>query len=128
MKENSTNLNTAEDFYDCALEQMALGNSTSAIENFRAALAADPNYLDAMHGLVRALQDSQDYDAALATAQQLIALAPDDVLAHTSLSILYQHMGLVPEAEAAALKAKVLGWKHQLNSTAESNKSDEADD
>jgi hypothetical protein len=36
------------------------------------------------------------------------------VLAHTSLSILYQKKGLVPEAEAEANKARILGWKHQL--------------
>jgi hypothetical protein len=39
---------------------------------------------------------------------------PEDVLVHTRLSILYQHKGMVPEAEAEALKAKLLGWKHQL--------------
>jgi hypothetical protein len=39
---------------------------------------------------------------------------PDDVLAHTSLSILYQKKGMVPEAEAEANKARVLGWKQQL--------------
>ena len=38
----------------------------------------------------------------------------DDVLAHTSLSILYQRKGMVPEAEAEAAKARVLGWKQQL--------------
>jgi hypothetical protein len=36
------------------------------------------------------------------------------VLAYTSLSILYQRKGLIEEAEAAALKAKLLGWKQQL--------------
>jgi hypothetical protein len=36
------------------------------------------------------------------------------VLAHTSLSILYQHKGMIPEAEAESLKAKLLSWKIQL--------------
>jgi len=35
-------------------------------------------------------------------------------LAHTSLSILYQKKGMVPEAEAEANKARILGWKQQL--------------
>jgi len=39
---------------------------------------------------------------------------PDDILAHTSLSILYQKKGMVPEAEAEGNKARVLGWKQQL--------------
>jgi len=32
----------------------------------------------------------------------------------TSLSILYQKKGMVPEAEAEGNKARVLGWKQQL--------------
>jgi hypothetical protein len=36
------------------------------------------------------------------------------VLAHTSLSILYQHKGMIAEAEAEALQAKLLGWKKHL--------------
>lgn len=34
---------------------------------------------------------------------------PDDILAHTSLSILYQKKRMVPEAEAEGNKARVLG-------------------
>jgi len=47
-------------------------------------------------------------------AHRITELDPDDVLAHTSLSILYQRKGMVPEAEAEANKARVLGWKQQL--------------
>jgi len=67
-----------------------------------------------MHGLIRALQETGELDAAIAVAQQLLQLDPDEVLAHTSLSILFQHKGMIAEAEAEALKAKLLGWKHQL--------------
>jgi Tfp pilus assembly protein PilF len=47
-------------------------------------------------------------------AQQITELDPDDVLAHTSLSVLYQKKGMIPEAEAEGAKARVLGWKQQL--------------
>jgi hypothetical protein len=36
------------------------------------------------------------------------------VLAHTTLSILYQKKGMVAEAEAEANKARIMGWKQQL--------------
>jgi hypothetical protein len=39
---------------------------------------------------------------------------PDEILAHTSLSILHQKKGTVPEAEAEIKKARALGWKQQL--------------
>jgi Flp pilus assembly protein TadD len=64
--------------------------------------------------LARVLQDTEQYDRAIAVAGRIAALDPDDVLAHTSLSILYQRKGMVPEAEAEAAKARVLGWKQQL--------------
>jgi Flp pilus assembly protein TadD len=44
----------------------------------------------------------------------LIVLTPDDPLAHTALSIALQHAGHVPQAEAAAGRARVLEWKRQL--------------
>ncbi len=104
----------AEHKYHEALDLVASGDSSAAASSFREALALDPDLLDAMHGLIRALQDAADYDQAIAVATELIARDPNDPLAHTSLSILYQHKGMVPEAEAEALKAKLLGWKLAL--------------
>jgi Flp pilus assembly protein TadD len=103
----------AETVYDEAIDLVANGDPAAA-NKFREALALDPNLLDAMHGLIRALQDSGEFDQAIVVARELILRSPDDPLAHTSLSILYQHKGMIPEAEAEALKAKLLGWKLEL--------------
>lgn len=105
----------AEELYHEALDRLAEGDAAGAAERLRRCLALDPSMIDARHGLVRALQDAGDLDAALAEAQGLIQLDPDDVLAHTSLSILYQHKGMIAEAEAEALRAKLLGWKKHLH-------------
>jgi Flp pilus assembly protein TadD len=105
---------TAEEFYHQALDRLAEGDAAAAAEGLRRCLAEDPGMLDAMHGLIRALQELGDFDGAIAVAHRLLELDPDEVLAHTSLSILYQHKGMVPEAEAEALKAKLLGWKKHL--------------
>jgi Flp pilus assembly protein TadD len=67
-----------------------------------------------MHGLARVYQDTEQFDQAIEVAKRIAELDPDDVLAHTSLSILYQRKGMVPEAEAEANKARILGWKQQL--------------
>jgi tetratricopeptide (TPR) repeat protein len=80
----------AEQKYHEALDLVAAGDPSAAASGFREALALDPDLLDAMHGLIRALQDATDYDQALAVAIELIARDPNDPLAHTSLSILYQ--------------------------------------
>jgi tetratricopeptide (TPR) repeat protein len=104
----------AEDHYYAALDLMANGQLEQAVAAFRESLAADPTFTEVMHGLARALQDLQRYDEAIEVALRLAELEPDDVLAHTSLSVLYQKKGMIPEAEAEGAKARVLGWKQQL--------------
>ncbi len=104
----------AEVRYHEAVDSLATGDLPTAIAGFRASLAADPEYIDSAHGLIHALKDAGQLDEAVAIAQNLIATHPDDVLAHTSLSILHQRQGNIPEAEAAATRAKLLGWKIQL--------------
>lgn len=103
-----------EDKYYDAIEKVASGDLTGAVTDFRSCLADDPSMLDAMHGLIRALKDLGDLDEAISVALRLSEIDPEDVLVHTSLSILYQNKGMVPEAEAEATKAKLLGWKLQL--------------
>ena len=105
---------SAEDHYYAALDLFAEGHAEEAIGEYRAAIALDPVYTEAMHGLARACQDLQRYDEAIEISERIAAIDPSDVLAHTSLSILYQKKGMIPEAEAEANKARILGWKQQL--------------
>jgi Tfp pilus assembly protein PilF len=105
---------TAEDLYHAGLDRLAHGDAAGAARELRRCLEVDPGMLDAMHGLIRALQEQGELDAAIEIAQRLLQLDPDEVLAHTSLSILYQHKGMIAEAEAEALQAKLLGWKKHL--------------
>jgi tetratricopeptide (TPR) repeat protein len=104
----------AEHHYYAALDLVQEGHHEQAVQEYRLAVAADPRFTDALHGLSRALQDLSRFDEAIAVAQQISEIDPDDILAHTSLSILYQKKGMVPEAEAEGNKARVLGWKQQL--------------
>jgi len=104
----------AEDHYYAALDLMANGDLEQSVAAYRESLNADPTFTEAMHGLARALQDLERYDDAITVARQIAEVDPDDVLAHTSLSVLYQKKGMIPEAEAEGAKARVLGWKQQL--------------
>jgi tetratricopeptide (TPR) repeat protein len=104
----------AEDHYYAALDLFAAGEHEAAVAEYQKSIAADPTYTEAMHGLARALQDLNRLDEALAVAHRIAELDPDDVLAHTSLSMLYQQKGMIPEAEAEGNKARILGWKQQL--------------
>lgn len=106
----------AEELYYSAVDAMADANLTAAAELFRAAIEEDDTFLDAWHGLIRTLQDAGRLEEALQMALRLAQLEPDDVLVHTRLSILYQMQGKISEAEAESAKARVLGWKLELQS------------
>lgn len=102
--------------FDAALECMAQGDPASAVGYFKSIVALDPQNPEANHGLIRALEDAGQVDEALRATHELIASRPEDVLALTRLSMIYQHKGMIAEAEAAATRAKILGWKQELRS------------
>jgi Flp pilus assembly protein TadD len=104
----------AEDHYYAALDLVLAGEAEGALAEYERSLAVDPTFTEAMHGLAKTLQDMNRLDEAIAVAKRIVELDPDDVLAHTSLSVCYQKQGMVPEAEAEGNKARVLGWKQQL--------------
>ena len=104
----------AEDHYYAALDLFAEGKQDEAVAEYEKCLALDPRHSEALHGLARAYQDANRLDESIEISKRLVELDPDDVLAHTSLSIAYQKKGMVPEAEAAANQARILGWKKQL--------------
>jgi tetratricopeptide (TPR) repeat protein len=95
------------------LDLLAAGRPAEAAQAFRAAVARSPieagaqseTHVEAHHGLVRALRDAGQLEQSVAAA-----------LALTALSISLQAAGHVPEAEAAAARARVLEWKIQLQS------------
>jgi len=108
------NRQLAEDHYYAALDLFSESKYEEAAEEYKKAIELDSTFTDAMHGLVRVYQDLGRFDDAIPVARKIAENDPEDILAHTSLSILYQRKGMVPEAEAEANQARVLGWKQQL--------------
>jgi Flp pilus assembly protein TadD len=96
------------------MDLLAGGNASGAAQAFREAIAVAPKHIEAHHGLIRALCDGEQFEAAVAAAHALTALTPNDPLAQTSLSIALQKAGRISEAEAAAGRARILEWKQQL--------------
>jgi len=115
-----SNAPTAELLNQRALDLLAAGQPAEAASAFRAAIATGPEnteaYTEAHHGLVRCLRDAGLLEQSIAAALALTAIAPADPLAHTALSISLQRAGHVPQAEAAAARARILEWKQQLQS------------
>ena len=106
----------AATFSDLGFEQLTAGSPDDAASSFRAAIAADPVCFEAFYGLIHALRAAGRSEQSVAAALALTALTPNDPQAHTALSISLRHAGHMPEAEAAAIRARVLEWKIELQS------------
>ena len=108
----------ADELSQHGLELIAAGHAAEAAREFHAAIASDDQHVEAHHGLVRALRDAGQLEESIGAALALTVLTPQDPLAHTALSISLQAAGHIPEAEAAAARARVLEWKIALESPA----------
>ncbi len=103
-----------QELYDKAYDLLCDGNTDEAIAAYKVILEIDPTYVEAVHDLAHAYADSDRLDEAIVIAQRLTELTPEDPMSFTVLSRFYQQNGMVPEAEAAAAKARMLDWKRQL--------------
>ena len=104
----------AEEHYYAGIDFFGAGKLAEAVAEYQRALELDPRFADALHGLAQAYHAQQDFDRTIETAQRILALDPEDILAWTTISRAYQRKGMVPEAEEAGNKARILGWKQQL--------------
>ena len=100
--------------YLAGLKQYGAGRFAEAVEEYSKALELSPDWTDAMHALATAYSKLGRHDEAIALIEQVIALEPEDAFAFTSLSIFLQRKGLIPEAEHAAAKARMISWKEEL--------------
>jgi tetratricopeptide (TPR) repeat protein len=105
---------TAEDHYYAGIDFFGEGKLDEAVAEYNRALELEPKFTDALHGLAQAYHAKQDFDRTIEVAQRIVALDPEDIHAWTTISRAYQRKGMIPQAEEAGNKARVLGWKKQL--------------
>ena len=100
----------AEDLFDDANGDLALGELEAAVEKYRRCTEMEPDFFDAWHALGMALMKVGRYPEAIAAGLRTVELQPNEQLAWSSLSLFYGRAGQIPEAEAAGAKARILGW------------------
>jgi len=105
---------TAEDHYYAGIDFFGEGKLDEAIAEYERAIEMDPTFADALHGLAQAYYAKEDFDRTIEAARRILEIEPEDILAWTTVSRAYQRKGMVPEAEEAGNKARVLGWKKEL--------------
>ena len=104
-----------EEHYRQGMEWFAQDKLDDAAAAYRMALEEDPDYAEALHALAMTCAHQGKLDEAIEVGKRLIAVAPEDELAYTSLSIFYQQKGMIAEAEEIAAKSRTLSWKRQLS-------------
>ena len=105
---------TVEDLMEAGMSAVALGEMEEAVGFFRKATELEPLHFEAWHSLGMALMKALRYAEAVEAGKRSVELSPQDQFARVSLSMFYQRNGQIPEAEAEAAKAKILGWGGKL--------------
>jgi len=100
----------AEELFDDANGDLALGELDAAVEKYRRCTELAPDFFDAWHALGMALMKLGRYPEAIEAGKKTVEMRPNDQLAWSSLSLCYVRAGMIPEAEAAGAKARILGW------------------
>lgn len=122
-----TRAERARDFYDAALarfERDAEDVDDTAIELLEKALTLDPGFEDAYEVIGVILHRHHRVDEAIAYMRRLDALNPDNVMAHTNLSVFYMTKGMIREAEEEKAKAGQLEMRQRLDARAASELAD----
>jgi Flp pilus assembly protein TadD len=104
-------MSEARTHYKAGLDNFAHGRTDEAIASYRKAIDLNAAMAMAWNGLAMALAKHGDLDAAIEAAKHYVELEPDEPLSHTSLSMLYQQAGMIPEAEAEKATSMQLQMK-----------------
>lgn len=99
---------TTKEAYMAGLSKLGSNDLEGAIEAFQAALKQDDTFFMAYLGWAQVLDRQGKVDEAIVQVQKAIDLVPDEALAHTSLSRLYQQKGMIEEAEEEMALSKKL--------------------
>ncbi len=104
----------AMEHYKKALELFGRNEHVDAIGEYEKALAMEPDWTEALHGLAMAQMQAGRLEDAIKTGERVVELDPDDPFAYTSLSMFWQRKGDIDEAERQQAKARMAAWKQEL--------------
>jgi Flp pilus assembly protein TadD len=90
------------------------GKHADAIEAFEQAVAADASRADCLQALAMAQMHAGKLQEALTNVLKLTEMTPEDPQAFTSLSMIYQRLDRIEDAEKAQATARMLSWKEEL--------------
>ena len=100
---------TPNELYDQAIDLRDAGDKPGAAAKLEEAVGLDPAFAIGHGMLAKLYADLAEADKAIAHAQKVVELEPDDAFSYTALSVIFQRCGKIPEAE----HAKAVAWQKQ---------------
>jgi Flp pilus assembly protein TadD len=95
-----------DQMYDEAIALQEGGKLEEAVGKLGELLAQDPNYALAHSALSVYLGRMERFEEAVAHAQRVCELEPDDPFSYVALSLICQKAGMIAEAETASMEAR----------------------
>lgn len=90
------------------------GDHDAAVGHYDEALALDPDNTEILNAKSMALMNLERFEEAIEVGRRVVELDPEDALIHTSLSMIYQRMGKIDEAEEEAAHHRLKSWRQEL--------------
>lgn len=100
--------------YEAGLKAFAENREDEAVLLLREAIEQDPLMADAYEALGVVLSRREQYDEAIKLMHRLAEINPDEVMAHTNLSIFYMKKGMKEEAEQEKAIATTLSFQQAM--------------
>jgi len=104
----------SKEAYLAGLKLYGEGKYREAVDAFDRGLAEKPEWVDVLQAKGMAQMNAGDHAKALETLLRVTEMAPEDPSAFTSLSMCYQRLDKIEEAEKAQARARMLSWKEEL--------------
>jgi len=92
----------------------SIGEDNRAAQKLQELLDKAPECYDGWLALTEVQLARGALDEALAAAENALALDPEDIHVHTSLSRIWVEKGDKDQAERHGAQARMLGWKDEL--------------
>jgi tetratricopeptide (TPR) repeat protein len=99
---------TNEQLYDEADRLKDAGKLDEAVAKLKELLAQDAKYALGHSALAVLYTKLKRNDEAIAHAERVCQLEPNDAFSFTALSVTYQRAGKIPEAEDAMARARIV--------------------
>lgn len=107
-----------------ALAANRAGDKAGARLQLEEILAGDPEHADSLEVLAMLVSEEGELDRAITLTEKLLEQRPESIMGHANISRFYMLKGDKETAEEWQSKARVLGWKDELQRKGEATGSE----